>query len=173
MISKKLYQELGLEHLHQRRWMRQLCLFYNVFHSKVHKYIHGIIPSMRTSAKLPNTFTSFYCRTEYFQNSFLPYVIKEWNKLDPDRRSCQSYESFRKALLNVIRPTENKIFNICDQVGIRLLTRLRLGLSHLCNHKFRHNFEDTLNPLCSCSIEAETMLHFFRGASFSMISEES
>ena len=141
--------------------MRQLCLFYKVFHSKVPKYIHSLIPSMRTSARQPNTFTSFYCRTEYFQNSFLPYVIKEWNKLDPDKRSCQSYESFRKALLNVIRPSENKIFNIYDQVGIRLLTRLRLGLSHLCEHKFRHNFEDTLNPLCSCSIEAETTLHFF------------
>ena len=27
----KLYQELGLEHLHQKRWMRRLCLFYKVF----------------------------------------------------------------------------------------------------------------------------------------------
>ena len=100
---KKLYQELGLEHLHQRRCIRRLCLFYKIFHSKVPKYIHSLIPSMRTSARQPNTFTSFYCRTEYFQNSFLPYVIKEWNKLDPDKRSCQSYESFRKALLNVIK----------------------------------------------------------------------
>ena len=126
---KKLYQELGLEHLHQRRWMRRLCLFYKVFQSKVPKYIHSLIPSMRTSARQPNTFTSFYCRTEYFQNSFLPYVVKEWNKLDPVKRSCQSYERFRKALLNVIRPSENKIFNIHDQVGIKLLTRLRLGFS--------------------------------------------
>ena len=121
---------------------------------------------MRTSARQPNTFTSFYCRTEYFQNSFLPYVIKEWNKLDPDRRSCLSYESFRKALLNVIRPSENKIFNIHDQVGIKLLTRLWLGLSHLREHKVRHNSEDTLNPLCSCSIDAKTTLHFFLWCQF-------
>ena len=60
--------------------MRQLCLFYKVFHSKVPKYIHSLIPSMRTSARQPNTFTSFYCRTEYFQNSFLPCFVKEWNK---------------------------------------------------------------------------------------------
>ena len=95
---KKLYQELGLEHLHQRRWMRRLCLFYKVFQSKVPKYIHSLIPSMRTSARQSNAFTSFYCRTEYFQKSFLPCVIKEWNKLDPNKRSCQWYESFRKAL---------------------------------------------------------------------------
>ena len=85
---KKLYQELGLKHLHQRWWMRRLCLFSKVFHSKVPKYIHSLIPFMRTSAKQPNTFTSFYCR-KLFQNSFLPYVIMEWNKLDPDKRSCQ------------------------------------------------------------------------------------
>ena len=72
----KLYQKLGLKHLHQRWWMRRLCLFYKVFHSKVLKYIHSLIPSMRTSARQPNTFTFFYCR-KLFQNSFLPYVIME------------------------------------------------------------------------------------------------
>ena len=146
--------------------MRRLCLFYKVFQSKVPNYIHSLIPSMRTSARPPNTFTSFYCRTKYFQNSFLPYVIKEGNKLDPDKRDCQSYESFRKALLNFIRASENKMFNILDQVGIKLLTRLRLGLSHLREHKFRHNFKDNLNPLCSCSIEAEKALHFFLRCQF-------
>ena len=34
---KKIYQELGSQHLHQRRWMRRLCVFYKVFHSKVPK----------------------------------------------------------------------------------------------------------------------------------------
>ena len=79
---KNLYEELGLEHLHQRLWMRQLCLFYKAFRSKVLKYIQSLIPSMRTSARQLNIFTSFYCRTEYYQNSFLPCVIKKWNKLD-------------------------------------------------------------------------------------------
>ena len=121
---------------------------------------------MRTSARQPNTFTSFYCRTEYFKKIFLLYVITEWNKPDPDKRSCLSYESFRKALLNFIRPSENKIFNIHGQISIELLTRLRLGFSHLREHKFRHNFEDTLSALCSCSNEAETMLHLFLRCQF-------
>ena len=38
---------------------------------------------------------------------------------------------------------------------------LRLGLNHLREHKFRHNFADTLNPLWPCSIELETKAHFF------------
>ena len=42
-----------------------------------------------------------------------------------------------------------------------MLTRLRLGFSHLREHKFRHDVKDTLNPLCSCSTEAETTAHYF------------
>ena len=38
---------------------------------------------------------------------------------------------------------------------------LRLGLSHLKDHKFRHNFQDCLNPLCPCSLEAESTIHYF------------
>ena len=37
-----------------------------------------------------------------------------------------------------------------------MITRLRLGFSHLQEHKFKHNFIDTLNPLCSCNIEVES-----------------
>ena len=38
-----------------------------------------------------------------------------------------------------------------DLLGIKFLTRLRLGLSHLNGHRFRHKFQDCLNSLCSCS----------------------
>ena len=56
---------------------------------------------------------------------------------------------------------QNSVYNIHDPVGIKYLTRLRLGLSHLNEHKFRHNFQDCLNPLCSCSLEVETTNHYF------------
>ena len=59
------------------------------------------------------------------------------------------------------RPHANSTYRIHNLVGIRLLTRLRLGLSHLNEHKFRHNFDDCVHPLCSCSIKPETTLHFF------------
>ena len=38
---------------------------------------------------------------------------------------------------------------------------MRLGLSHLNEYQFRHNFQDCLNPLCSCSLEVESNIHFF------------
>ena len=42
-----------------------------------------------------------------------------------------------------------------------MLTRLRLDFSHVCEHKFRYDFKDTLNSLWSCSIEDETTTHYF------------
>ena len=96
-----------------------------------------------------------------FKNSFLPYTIKEWNKLDSEIRNAETYASFRKMLLNFIRPIGNSTYKIYDPLGIKLLTRFWLGFSHLFEHKFTHNFADSLNPLCSCSLETESTLHFF------------
>ena len=100
-------------------------------------------------------------KSEYFKNSFIPNVIYEWNKLDPDIRSSASYNLFRNTLLKLIRPAQRKTFNINDLVGVKLLTRSRLGFSHLREYNFRHGFRDILNPLCPCSIEAETTAHYF------------
>ena len=42
-----------------------------------------------------------------------------------------------------------------------LLTRLRLRLGHLNEHKFSNNIRDCVNPLCPCSLKAEPSSHFF------------
>ena len=97
----------------------------------------------------------------------MPQTIKEWNKLDNSICQAPSYSAFRKALLDFIRPTANSTFGT-NVSGLKLLTRLRVGFSHLREHKFKHNFQDTLNPLYSCSLEAEDTYHFFmRCQSFS------
>ena len=81
------------------------------------------------------------------------------SNLDPDICSSTSYNLFRNTLLKFIRPVQRKTFYINDSVGVKLLTRLRLGFSHL--REFRHGFRDILNPLCPCSIETETTAHYF------------
>ena len=40
------------------------------------------------------------------------------------------------------------------------MTRLHLGFSHLNEHRFRHNFQDCMNPLRSCSLEIEDTSHY-------------
>ena len=44
--------------------------------------------------------------------------------------------------------------------GIYILTRLRLSFSHLRERKFKHSFQDCLNPLCNCGNEMETSTHY-------------
>ena len=41
------------------------------------------------------------------------------------------------------------------------MTRLRLGLRHLREHKFNHNFQNCINPLCRCALVIESTSHFF------------
>ena len=41
------------------------------------------------------------------------------------------------------------------------MTRLRLGLSHLREHKLNHSFQNCINPLCSCGMDIESASHFF------------
>ena len=81
--------------------------------------------------------------------------------LDVTLRNAKSLLIFKNSLLKIGRPIQNSIFKIHDPLGIKFLTRLRLGLSHLNEHRFRYNFQDCLNPSCSCSLEVESITHFF------------
>ena len=41
------------------------------------------------------------------------------------------------------------------------MTRLRIGFSHLKEHKLKHNFQDSVDHLCSCGNDIESTVHFF------------
>ena len=61
---------------------------------------------------------------------------------------------FRSASANIIRPisTRTKTFKN---------TFFPFQFSHLNEHKFRHGFNDTVDPFCACRNEFETIQHFF------------
>ena len=44
---------------------------------------------------------------------------------------------------------------------MQLLTRIRVGLSHLRIHKFCHGFNGIVNPFCPCLMEVKSVSHFF------------
>ena len=106
-------------------------------------------------------FLGKYSNIFFLKNSYFPSKTIEWNKLDQDMRNAESYALFRKHLLSFIRPEANNIFNVHNAKGIKLLTRLRVAFSHLKEQKFRHNFVDAINPLCSCGNFVESTTHFF------------
>ena len=122
--------------------MRRFCLFYKAVSTKLPAYSYDIIPPVRQSPRHPTTFDSISCRTEYFKNSiflsmFFPCVIGEWNKINREIRKSGTYNTFRKSILNFIRTSVSKVYNINDAIGIKLITRLCLGFSDLCEHKFK------------------------------------
>ena len=133
------------------------------FFSKLYKlYLSNYLPNFQTSYNpaRQNFFACFCSNTSYFSGTFFPYCVIEWNKLVSDIRNSQSVLAFKASLLRFIRPKCRPIYNIHDSTGLKYLTRLRLNLSHLREHKFHHNFQDTLNTLCSCSLEVESSKHF-------------
>ena len=160
--TEKLYQELGLETLQQRRWYRKLCTFYKFVKEKSPQYLYNIIPNSintyrtRNSGKIPQ----FNVKHNFFKNSFFPSTILEWNKLDANIRNLESFNLFKSQVLKFIRPIPNSIFDCHHPEGIKFLSRIRLGLSHLREHKFKHSFQDTLNPFCKCGQDIETPCHY-------------
>ena len=99
-------------------------------------------------------------RTEKFQSSFYPNCISEWNKLDPEIRNVPSIAIFKTKLLSIIRPPARSIFGIHDPIGLSYLSQIRVGLSKLNFHKFKHNFKDTINPMCPTNGGIEDTEHF-------------
>ena len=161
--TEKINQELGLESLKSRRWFRKLCHFYKIFNEKSPSYLFNLIPNFHRvyNTRLSYNISPIKVRHDYFKNSFLPSAITEWNKLDLNIRNSEILNAFKKKLPNFIRPCRNSILDIHNPLGIKLLTRLRQGLSHLREHKFRHCFQDNLNPLCKCGKDIKSTMHFF------------
>ena len=66
--------------------------------------------------------------------------------------------------MKFIRPSPNSIFNSHNAKRIKLLTRLRLGLSHLRDHEFKYSFQVSLNLTSNCRTDVATttycLLHY-------------
>ena len=59
------------------------------------------------------------------------------------------------------RSSSSLFFDWHNRIGIKYITHIRLGLSHLREHKFRRRFNDTINPICNCVNDVESAIHFF------------
>ena len=75
-------------------------------------------------------------------------------------RNSASCNVFKRVILKFIRPEPSQVFNVDSSEGLKVLTRIRLGLSHLADDKFRDNFQDSINFICSCGQELEASTHF-------------
>ena len=124
---------------------------YKVKTFQLSEYLYSLISSdhhNHNTRKLSFVET-YYCRNDAFKYSFFPYTISERNKLDSELQNAKSHSIFRKSLLKFGRPSPNLLYKIYDHLGVKLVTRFRIGSSHLDKNRFNHSFENWIHPLCS------------------------
>ena len=149
--QQKLCAELGWESLSSRRWSRRLTLFYKIVNNLAPDYTMDPIPQLhqsRYSLRKQDVVGRIMARTEKFKSSFYPHCLCEWNDIEPELRLAPYVAVFKKKISSIIRPPANPVFGIHDPIGLSFLTQLRVGLSKLNFHKFKHNFSDAVNPMC-------------------------
>ena len=127
-----------------RRFRRHFCF---------HKFLHNQAPA--------------------YLYSLLPPPNKHYNHVTIPKLDRSSAEQKLLVILFCLRQLENRAYLIPQFVKLlhiqyfathfqTLFDRLQIdGFSHLREHKFKHNFQDTLSPLCPSSLEAEDTYHFF------------
>ena len=104
---------------------------------------------MSCRARQCNKIPAINVKNDFFKNTFFSSNNNWWNKLDWKIKNSESIETFKKRILPIIWSSPNRTFNCNNPRGIKLLSRLRLGLSHLREHKLKYSFQDSLNPFCS------------------------
>ena len=110
---------------------------FNIVNDKAPYYLKNIIPKCNQSTRLRNNrLPTFHCHTECFKNSFFPFTMNDWFNLDLTIRDSESIAFFKKILLSFICPIPSNVYSIFDPIGLKFLTRLHLGFSHLNEHKF-------------------------------------
>ena len=78
--------------------------------------------------------------------------------LDNSIKSSTSFNELKGNLIKFVRPKGNAFYSIRDNLGTKLLTKIRVGFSDLRDHRFNHNF-NCANPTCFCGLEDETAIH--------------
>ena len=84
-------------------------------------------------------------------HSFFPHAIASWNIFTKHFDGVPSFGILKKHINTFYRPDTNSIFGIHDPVGLRYIFQLRVSLSPLRGHTWRHNFVDTLSEMCLCN----------------------
>ena len=74
----KLYEELGLESLNDRRWSRRLIQFYKIHNNLTPGYLRENLPPVRSSlygVRHPHIYCDVFCNSSRHQNSFFSKYI--------------------------------------------------------------------------------------------------
>ncbi len=156
---ENLYRDLKWETLSTRRKKHKLIQLFKMKNNLTPNYLHTLIPTqVQTRYPLRNAddIPHIPCRTQMYNNSFLPSAIREWNTLPAEIRNSPSLSIF-KYRMNKSTSKSTQLFNIGNRKDQILHARLRLACSSLNYDLYRKSIVDS--PLCSCGSQ-ETVNHY-------------
>ena len=150
--------------LYDRRNYRRLAFFYTIRNDILPNYLKLLIPDevVPTNYNLRRRHrNNIPARTNKFQYSLFLHCMNAWGKLSKFITGSLSFSVFQSRYLQFFRVSPNFINKVHNPVGLKYLTRLRRGLSHLKSHKFLHHFYDTLDQYCVCDNKSmESTQHY-------------
>ena len=140
-----------------------MSFLYKVLESESSSHLFNTLSNSNRQHQTKNSgyIPYFFVKHDDFNNLFFSSAITEWKTLDCYISNADSCEFFKKRVLSFIRLITISIYNIHNPLGVKYLTRLGIRFIHLKEHKFTHNFQDSVDPTCSCSGGIETTIYFF------------
>ena len=129
-----------------------MTTFYKVEYELSPSYLSDHLPERSVNITTP------FSRIEMYGNSFFPYCIENWNKLDNSVKILP-LTCFKNHLNSFIRPKGKRFYGINDNSGMKL-SKIKVQFSDLRDHRYTHNF-NCKSPFCSCGLEYETTVHYF------------
>ena len=158
--------ECDLESLQTRRKMAKLTIFFKMKKGLAPEYLQSLLPEEVGKNIEYNLRNSNHVRLpkiskNYFLKSFLPSVIRAWNRLSDNIRILDTVEEFKKALMRLMCKSQPyKPYLTGTTEGHIHLSRFRMKLSGLNSHRKKYHFiNNSVCPKCTHPVEDE--VHFF------------
>jgi len=87
--------------------------FYNIINGHAPQYLSDHLPPQgQAQVNLRRSQFIFWRLVKRYRNSFFPYCISQWNSLDSRIRSLLSISSFKRPLLEFLRPKHSPTFRV-------------------------------------------------------------
>ena len=141
--------------------MHKLVTLYKMKFQLTPSYLSSLIPAPvenRYPTRTPEDIRSIRCNTQFYQRSFLPAAIRDWNELPASIKNSGSLSIFKSRLTTHMGTASvPRYFSVGDRFLNIQHSRLRTHCSNLHEHLFSKNI--IADPSCLCG-EVETTEHF-------------
>ena len=135
-------------------------MFYKIKTLKLPEYLYNLISNdHRTYARNLYSVETYFAEQVHLNIYFFSILFLNGTNLTQTCAMLNHTQHSEIATEDLSAKPKSYLQN--DPLCLKLLTRLRLGVSHLNEHRFNHNFDSCINSLCPYSLEVESTKHFF------------